>query len=133
MRARCVLLVPVFLLAGCATLNREECLTRTPAALGLADGRAGYGLWRLDRHVASCARFGITLDRNAYLQAREQGLLAYCTPDNGERAGLSGETYENVCPPALEPGFLQRYLPAHRQYWIDRRPRRFWLPWPRRP
>lgn len=133
MRARWLLLLMAWLLAGCATLNREECLTRPPAALGLADGRAGYGLWRLDRHVASCARFGIAFDRDAYLQARAQGLTAYCTPDNGERAGLSGESYENVCPPDLEPAFLQRYLPAHRQYLIDRRPRRFWLPWPHRP
>ena len=125
-------LLLMLLLTGCATLNQQECQTKTPAALGLADGKQGYGLWRLDRHVESCARFGIVFERAPYLQARAEGLLQYCTPDNGERVGQRGENYEGVCPLALEPGFLQRYRPAIFQYRQDYPDRWGWFGWPRR-
>lgn len=102
-------------------MNREECQAVNPARLGLSDGEQGYGLWRLDKHVDSCARFGIPFDRDAYVTARAQGLVKYCTPDNGERVGSRGETYEHVCPAALEPAFLQRYWPAYNEYKADMR------------
>lgn len=117
------------LLTGCATLNEQECRTRTPAQLGLNDGKQGYGLWRLDRHVSSCARYGITLDRNAYLEAYRQGIALYCTPDNGERVGAHGESYEGVCPKDVEPAFLARYRPAYRQYQADMHDGHFHGPW----
>jgi hypothetical protein len=117
-------LLPVVLTA-CATLNEQECRTKTPAALGLSDGRQGYGSWRLDLHADSCARFGIGFDRAAYLRARTEGLRTYCTPDNGERAGARGERYEGVCPADLEPAFLTRYRPAYRDWLASQR---WWMP-----
>jgi hypothetical protein len=110
----------LLLLTGCASLNQQECQTLSPAALGRMDGRQGYGLWRLEKHIDSCARFGIPFEREPYLQARKQGLLFYCTAENGERVGLRGESYEGVCPPELEAGFLQRYRPAIHLYRADR-------------
>jgi hypothetical protein len=104
------------LLSGCATLSQQECQQLNPAKLGLADGRQGYGLWRLDKHQASCARFHLGFDRQAYLAAREQGLLQYCTPENAAQVGALGLSYEGVCPPALEPAFLQSYRRAQYLY-----------------
>jgi hypothetical protein len=109
----------VVLLAGCATLNEQECRSQTPAQLGLKEGRQGYGLWRRDNDIASCARYGIAFDRDAYMAAYRQGLQQYCTPDNGEKVGTRGERYEGVCPAETEPAFLARYLPAYRQYQAD--------------
>jgi hypothetical protein len=117
----------LLLLTGCATLNQQECLTRTPQALGLADGRQGYGLWRIDAHISSCARFQLPFDRKPYLQAREQGLQQYCTAENGARAGERGESYEGVCPPPQEAAFLQGYLPAIYLYQQEN-PSRFHVP-----
>ena len=127
-------MVVLLLLAGCATLNQPECqaVQANPAQKGLADGKAGYGLWRLDKHVESCARFGITFDRSAYLAARDQGLLQYCTPENGQIIGARGESYENVCPAAMEPAFLKTYRPAYREYQIDRAGNNDSMFWPRR-
>ncbi|BEV73443.1 hypothetical protein THUN1379_29250 [Paludibacterium sp. THUN1379] len=119
-------------LAGCATMNEQECRNITPAQLGLKDGRQGYGLWRLEKHVESCARFGIDFDRQAYLTARETGLQGYCTPENGEKVGERGEGYEGVCPASSEPAFLAKYQPAYREYLIDNRGGPFWFPWPLR-
>lgn len=119
-------------LTGCATLNQQECQSLNPATLGRSDGRQGYGLWRLESHVKSCARFGISIDRAAYLQARSAALPHYCTPENGELVGSRGESYEGVCPAELENGFLQRYRPAYRRYQNDMLDGRSWFGWPRR-
>ncbi|WP_051229274.1 DUF2799 domain-containing protein [Paludibacterium yongneupense] len=127
MNKRLLLCLLPALLAGCATMNEQECRSKTPATVGLSDGRQGYGVWRLDKHADSCARFGIGFDRNAYLKARAEGLLSYCTPDNGERAGARGERYEYVCPAALEPAFLARYRPAYRD-WLAAQHSRWWWP-----
>jgi hypothetical protein len=126
-RRHTILPALLLLLSSCATLNQQECRSKTPAALGLADGRQGYGLWRLDAHIKSCARFQLPFDRSPYLQAREQGLMQYCTPENGMRTGQRGESYEGVCPPALEGAFLQTYLPAIYLY-RQEYPTRFGLP-----
>ncbi|WP_293227966.1 DUF2799 domain-containing protein [Paludibacterium sp.] len=127
-----LLLCCTLALSGCATLNEQECRTITPAQLGMKDGQQGYGLWRLDKHVESCARFGIDFDRAAYLAAREQGLKSYCTPENGDKVGERGEDYEGVCPADVEPAFLAKYRPAHREYINDMRGDPFWMPWPMR-
>nr|WP_294867859.1 DUF2799 domain-containing protein [uncultured Pseudogulbenkiania sp.] len=131
---RYLLFALTVLLAGCATLNEQECRSKPASELGREDGRQGYGLWRLDKHVEACARFGLGIDRQAYLAAREQGLREYCTPDNGERVGRRGERYENVCPAELEAAFLKRYYPAYLEYRLDYRDD-FWpgFPWHRHP
>lgn len=128
---RFVLIALAFLLAGCATLNEQECRSKPASQLGLEDGRQGYGLWRLDKHVEACSRFGLGIDRAAYLAARERGLREYCTPDNGERVGYRGERYENVCPAELEGPFLKRYYPAYMEYRLDYYRDGFWpaFPW----
>jgi hypothetical protein len=119
MRRTLILAALTLLLAGCATLDEQECRTKTPAQLGLKDGQQGYGLWRLDRDVSSCARFDIPFDRSAYLQAYHQGLLQYCTPANGAKVGARGESYEYVCPADSEPAFLAQYRPAYNEYMAD--------------
>ena len=113
------------LLAGCATLDENSCRTRDATSLGRDDGHQGYGLWRLDKHIEACGRYGITLDRQAYLAGRAEGLQSYCTPENGQRVGERGERYEGVCPANLEPGFLRRYWPAYWEYRQDY-PEDFW-------
>lgn len=132
---RFLLIALALLLAGCATLNEQECRRKPAAELGRQDGRAGYGLWRLDKHVEACARFGLGIDRQAYRAARELGLREYCTPDNGELVGRRGERYENVCPADLEGPFLKRYYPAYMEYRQDDYRDDFWrpFPWPRHP
>jgi len=130
MRGAVAWILTCLLLGGCATMNLQECQALNPAKLGFSDGQQGYGLWRLDKHIESCARFGISFDRQAYLNARDQGLLLYCTPENGDRVGFRGETYENVCPPALEPAFLSSYRRALYLNQQNNFHTLFWLPAP---
>ena len=107
--ARLLLVLGCVFLAGCATLDEDECRTADWAQIGHADGRAGHSRARLEAHREACAKLGIRPDAERYFAARERGLERYCTPENGWRVGRSGDSYEDVCPPELERAFLARY------------------------
>ena len=102
------LLLPLFLaasLSGCATLNRDECMTGDWYHLGTRDGSAGYPMSRLNEHRSACAEFGVYPDEAQYVAGRNAGLAAYCQPANAVRQGLAGNGYSGVCP-----------LPMHYQF-----------------
>jgi hypothetical protein len=113
---RTLLLPLVLLLSGCAALNEQQCRTLSSTTIGEQDGRSGYPTSRFDDNQKACARYQLTLDRDAYLAGRAHGLENYCTPDNGSRVGLRGERYYGVCPREREDAFLLRYWPAYVQY-----------------
>lgn len=92
-------------LQGCATLSEADCLSADWAVMGESDGQRGRPLSELNRYRRQCAEYGVVPDTQAYLQARERGLVVYCTHSNGYREGRSGARGEPVCPAALEPDF----------------------------
>ena len=105
-------LLSVFLVAGCATLSKEDCARGDWASLGLTDGRAGEPSSRIDEHQKACREYGIALDEEAYLAGREQGLQAYCQLDNAFQIGLSGKPYQHVCPPSIDGLFAHYHATA---------------------
>jgi hypothetical protein len=101
------------LVAGCSTLSVEErtalCANSDWYRFGANDGRLGVpGPDRADT-IADCAELGHPVDVAAYQRGRAEGLKEYCTVERGYAVGLSGRRYEHVCPPELEPDFLQGY------------------------
>lgn len=102
MRARLIpLLAAALLVSACARgLTPEQCVAADWRAIGLADGSAGHGPDRLAEHRAACAEAGVPDARQAaeWEAGRQQGLLAYCTPRNAYRIGLSGRAMAPVCP-----------------------------------
>ena len=104
-----ILLAMLMLLSGCATLSENECRSGDWYGVGLQDGQNGAPLSRLTDHREACAEFGIAIDGDRYRAGRNQGLLDYCTPENGAHVGRSGATYHNVCPAELAAGFLREY------------------------
>jgi hypothetical protein len=97
-------------LGGCAGgLGKDECRTADWRTVGYEDGVHGFAADRIGAHRSACARYQVSPDLAAYMQGRELGLLEYCQPRNGYRAGLGGRTYANVCSDATEPGFLDGY------------------------
>lgn len=98
----------LLLVAGCASVSREECVAGDWAAIGARDGAAGrVGDVQFDRHVQSCARVDVTPDRAALAQGYAAGLVQYCTPAVGLREGAAGRPYRGVCPTATEGAFLR--------------------------
>jgi len=96
-------------LASCATMSADQCLASDWVGQGFSDGASGLAMSRLDDHAEACAKHGVIPDAGAYRSGREQGLIRYCTPANGFRAGRTGSGYAGVCPAWLEADFMPAY------------------------
>lgn len=99
----CIFLTVV--LAGCATLSKEQCRQGDWYGLGVADGRSGAPLDRMESHRRACAEYAVTLDERQYREGRDHGLREYCRWDTAFAAGLEGKRYQHVCPPAIDATF----------------------------
>ena len=113
----------IVMMAGCASMTKEQCQRVDPQAQGYADGQKGLGTRNIDKLISTCQsgeRVGSISDasafKNQYLKAYQKGLAEYCTPANGERVGLLGQEYLGVCPKEIEAPFLKEYLYALKQY-----------------
>ncbi|MBY4676391.1 DUF2799 domain-containing protein [Marinobacterium arenosum] len=106
----------LLMLAGCASLDRQACLSGDWYSIGLADGRNGYPLSRIEAHDQTCADYGVVSDYEAYQQGQQKGLEEYCTPMGGFRAGRDGYEYYGLCEGEGEPVFLEAYQAGREAY-----------------
>jgi hypothetical protein len=97
------------LLAGCATLGKDECLHADWFAIGLEDGAGGKAIEHLGAHRRACAKHAVAPDADRYLAGRDQGLKSFCTPQRGFSHGRAGHAYGGVCPASLAGNFLAGY------------------------
>ena len=112
------LVLPVFF-AGCAAMSDTECRIGDWYGAGLKDGQAGKTS-QLAAYAEACQKVGVTTNLTQYNQGREQGLLSYCTPQNGYRVGRDGAGYAGVCSPALQAAFLPQYELGRQQFMLAR-------------
>jgi len=108
-------------LSGCATMDREECLTVDWRTVGYEDGVAGYSGDRIGEHRKACAKHGVTPDLTAYQAGRQEGLREFCTPSNGFRLGSQGGSYSGMCPSDLDPAFSDAFHDGHQLYVLESR------------
>ncbi len=108
-RLTCGLCFLLLLLAGCASLSKNECLNGDWRTIGYEDGAQGQPRERIGAHQQACAEYGIAPEFSAYQQGYDQGLVLFCTPRKGFLKGKSGYAYTGICPADLEVGFLQGY------------------------
>ena len=117
------LVVTAFVLAGCATLSKDECLMVDWRTVGYEDGVAGRTGDRIGLHRKACADHGVRPDLSAYQAGRAEGLREYCQPRNGYQVGVSGAGYGGPCPDDLAPAFMTAYDAGRelyvRQYRVD--------------
>ena len=85
-----IALLAIALLAGCATLSESQCAANDWQTVGYSDGVSGQDSSRLLKHQNACMKHGVTPDRMAYLVGWEEGVVRYCTPDNGFQQGQRG-------------------------------------------
>ncbi len=100
-------------LAGCASMNKAECLVSDWQMIGYEDGAGGSGSERLAKHRKACAKHGVVPDLAAYKKGRAEGLQEYCQPTRGFALGRSGASYTGACPAELEANFLDAYKTGH--------------------
>lgn len=105
-----LLLVVSLIAASCQTLSKDECIAADWQVIGEQDGSEGRDPQkRFGNHVKACERAGVVPDQTAWNQGYQRGLFKFCTPLRGLSYGQGGNTYNNVCPPQLEAGFLSGY------------------------
>jgi len=100
--------VPIFvLLAGCASLDRKDCMQADWYTLGLEDGARGRAVERLGDHRRACAEYGVVPNAERYMAGRNEGLKSFCTYERGYTEGRAGHAYSGACP--QPSGFLAGY------------------------
>lgn len=116
MRSFVLLSTASFLLAGCASMSKGECLYADWRAVGYEDGASGAPASVLSSRRQACAKAGVTPDMDAYLAGRDRGLVEYCTPANGFSTGENGQPYSGVCGRHDEASFLEQHRMGARLY-----------------
>jgi hypothetical protein len=96
-------------LASCATMSADECAVADWRSIGFQDGGQGLGMLKFTDREKACVKAGFTADMSAYQTGRQEGLVNFCQPQSGFRAGLRGYSYQGVCPANLEADFLYGY------------------------
>jgi hypothetical protein len=109
------------LLAGCASLDRGECLNANWYSIGVEDGARGQPLERLGVHRRACAQYNVAPDAERYMAGREEGLKTFCTYERGYAHGRAGQTYAGGCPANLAAGFQAGYQLGRELYDLNRR------------
>jgi hypothetical protein len=121
MTMRASLIAAMLLLAGCASLDRSECLNANWYAIGLEDGARGYSVERLGAHRRACAEHNVAPDAERYLAGHGEGLKSFCTYERGYALGRAGKTPAGTCPPELRDGFLAGHRHGKELYGLTRR------------
>ncbi len=104
-----ILILILFAISGCATLNKSECVNADWRMIGMEDSINGRLQSYIGKHRSACAKFNVVPDLDAYQQGYSEGIAQYCTELNGFEAGKRGAIYNGVCPPEMELLFLDGY------------------------
>ena len=99
----------MIMVAGCASVSKEDCLLTDWYEIGRMDGRQGKPRTAFQGRAKACLEHGISADRQAYYNGHDQGLIYYCTGQKGAELGQQGLSYNPVCPLQLEPNFRAGY------------------------
>lgn len=105
-------------LIGCASMSKEECLNANWKSIGYEDGSVGRPEMTIQAHRKACAKINVVPDLNLYQQGHKEGVRSYCKKTTAYQLGVRGGAYYQVCPPDLEPAFLQAYRVGQELYAI---------------
>ncbi len=104
-----VLFAALLVLAGCASMDREQCQVADWRLVGYQDGVLGKSAATIGEYRRDCARHAVVPELDAWRAGRDEGLQQYCTQDNGFRLGQAGRSYNGVCPAASEAAFRSAF------------------------
>lgn len=111
-------------LTGCASISEDECISGNWSDIGYKDGVNGKSRGKLADYAKTCIKYGVEPNRDVYLTAFENGLVKYCTFEQGLKLGENGSSYNQVCSGDLANGFSQGYDEGRVVYEINREHKR---------
>ncbi len=105
-------------IAGCATLDKENCLSADWQLIGFNDGVEGRDAGRLEQHRDACSDYGVVPQMDQYLLGYDRGVRRYCTAVNGYREARAGKPLNAVCSGEQQQEFTRGFelgTEAHQQ------------------
>lgn len=85
-------------LAGCESMSVSECKVADWTRVGMADGATGVNVQRIADYTEDCGKAGIVPNAQAYRRGWDAGIVQFCTPANGWREGVAGNSGKaSVC------------------------------------
>jgi len=118
------LLGTAFLMSGCASISEDACIAGSWTDIGYKDGVRGKARGKLAKYAETCAKYGVSPDREAYLTSYESGLDGYCTFEQGFALGENGSRFNQVCSSRADLGFAQGFDEGRALYEIRAEHRR---------
>jgi len=106
----------VLVFAGCSSkpsVTENQCRAGDWQTIGYRDGAVGNQSTRLLAHQEACGNFSIVPERSRYLTGYREGLLTYCTAENGFDLGQRGVSLN----PACNGDLMQPFATAHADGW----------------
>lgn len=97
------------MLAGCATMNEQECRVADWHAVGYQHGANGQGTQSFSEYQSDCADHNIRADFQAFKEGHKSGLSDFCVFERGKNLGQKGASYNANCPAARYPDFKAGY------------------------
>lgn len=104
------------LVAGCTGFGQIDCQSADWALVGFEDGESGKPISDIRDYQEACSDQASSMDLSAYKIGYEEGVRAYCQPENGFELGQNGVQYLVVCPADLSLDFQREYLDGIRFY-----------------
>jgi hypothetical protein len=121
MKMRGSVFAALLLLAGCASMDKSECVNANWYAIGLEDGARGQSVERLGAHRRACAEHNVSPDAERYVAGHREGLKSFCTYERGYALGRAGKSISATCPPGLRDDFLAGYERGRELHDLNRR------------
>ncbi len=87
-----LLLLSTLTLAGCESMSVSECKVADWGRVGFADGAQGVSESRVADYTEDCGKVGIVPNAQLYRYGWDQGIKNFCTPANGWRQGIQGNS-----------------------------------------
>jgi Protein of unknown function (DUF2799) len=98
-----------YVLAGCAGMSEQACVSADWRTVGFEDGTLGRSPATIGTYRQACADHGVTPNLDAYRAGHAEGVEIYCRASHGFEVGHSGAAYQGVCPDRLEADFVAEY------------------------
>ncbi len=110
---RALLAASMLGLAGCASMEPEQCRASDWFRVGREDGERGNSNRRIAAYTEDCLKVGIRPDPGRYRQGWDLGIPSFCTARNGWRAGTQGESGKSdVCRGQIGEAAFMRFFDA---------------------
>ena len=113
-----LILILLFVLSSCASLNKEKCVETDWTKKGQQDGQYGQGPDLFASYEKTCQGFGVNISETHYQAGYKKGLKSYCTYKAGYALGNTGEEPLAHCED-VSPTFKKGFDEGFRHFQVD--------------